>query len=63
VFKWIWVIEEFGVLVAIVLDWVVSLVANAVWEVIGYAIAVADVSLITERFDLLELCIFVQDHH
>ena len=62
-FKWIWVKEEVGVLVAIVLDRVVSLVANAVWEVVSYAIAVADVSLLTERFDLFELRIFVQDHH
>lgn len=56
------IIKELGVLVAIVLDWVIFLIAHAVRKVVGDAVAVADVSLVTERFNFTELGVLVQDH-
>jgi hypothetical protein len=57
------IIKELGILVAIVLDSVISFITYTIWEIVGYAIAMAHMALITEFFDLIELWIFVQYHY
>ena len=58
-FYWIWVVEPLGILVAIVLYLVVTLVAHAIWKVVSDAVAVADMPLPAQLFDLLKLWILV----
>jgi len=55
VFNWIRIIKELRVLIAIILNFLVSLITYTIWKIVRDAIAVAHMSLFTERVYHLEL--------
>ena len=62
-FQRIRIIKEFRILVSVVLNWVIFFITNTVWEIVGYTIAVAHMTLVTKFLNFIELWIFVKDHH
>jgi len=61
--NWIRVIKELLILVSVVFNLICSRITHTVWEVVGYAIAVAHLALVAEFLNLIKFWRLIENHH